>query len=109
MDKTAIIVAIIGFFAGGGFFGFLTFMIQRKDTTQKKLDAIIKTQKETELNLTRLQLLNLIQHEGSQHETMIVAQRYFQDLSGDWYMTPIFCRWLKQHSLARPAWFKGED
>ena len=102
-----IIIAVISALTGAGVLGFVQFLIQRKDKTNEKLDKILKNQDDLELTLCRLQLLNLIQHDGSQHELMIVAERYFKDLEGDWYMTPIFCRWLEAHGIDKPAWFKG--
>lgn len=107
-NTLAIIIPIISALTGAGVLGFVQFLIQRKDTTNKKLDQIIDNQNNLELTLCRLQLLNLIQHEGSQHELMMVAEKYFKDLNGDWYMTPIFCRWLEAHDIDKPAWFKGE-
>lgn len=102
-----IVIAIISALFGAGFLGFIQFLIQRKDTTQKKLDQIISENADTRLVLTRLQLLNLIQHDGSQHELMMVAEQYFRVQGGDWYMTPIFCRWLEAHNIDKPIWFNG--
>lgn len=104
-----IAIALISALSGAGVLSFIQFLIQRKDNTQKKLDSLLAKSTETELALCRLQLLNLIQHNGSQHETMMVAERYFKELDGDWYMTPIFCRWLTEHDLAKPVWFNGKD
>ena len=102
-----IAICIISAFFGAGFLGFIQFLIQRKDTTNEKLDEILSSQAELDMSLMRLQILNLIQHDGSQHELMIVARKYFQELGGDWYLTPIFCRYLEAHGLEKPNWFKG--
>lgn len=101
------IVPILSALVGAGLFSFIEFLITRKDKTSKQLEEIKAKQDEIQLSMCRLQLLNLIQHEGSQHELMLVAEKYFKDLGGDWYMTPIFCRWLDQHNIPKPAWFKG--
>lgn len=117
---TSIVLPIVTAFLGAGGMAFLQFLITRrdsrneriqnkKDEISKKLDSIMERLDKEELALTRLQLLNLIQHDGSQHECMMVAERYFKDLEGDWYMTPIFCRWLKDHGLEKPVWFSGKD
>lgn len=101
------LIPILSAVLGAGFFGFIQFLITRKDETTKQLEEMKVIQKDIQLSLCRLQLLNLIQHEGSQHELMIVAEKYFKDLEGDWYMTPIFCRWLEAHDYEKPNWFKG--
>ena len=119
-DIFTALLPIATLFLGAGFLGFIQFLITRKDNKKKadeerkdsynqKLDQIIRQNEAMELALCRLQLLNLIQHDGSQHETMMVAERYFKELDGDWYMTPIFCKWLTAHGLEKPVWFNGHE
>lgn len=100
-----VIIAIISAFCGAGFLGFVQFLIQRKDTTTKHLEELTLMQKDIQLNLCRLQLLNLIQHDGSQHEALMVAEHYFKDLHGNFYITSIFSKWLERNNIEIPEWF----
>lgn len=112
----AIVIGILGGIGGlGGVFAFAQFLINRKDEKNKELEEIKNDLKDIKEELqeaktarTRLQLLNLMQHEGSQHEMMMVAEVYFKELNGDWYMSPIFQRYLDEHGIEKPVWFKGD-
>lgn len=48
----------------------------------------------TETQITRLELLNLVQNQPENTaEIEKVARHYFQDLGGDWYATGIYSKW----------------
>lgn len=118
----AIVLAIIG---SSALASFATFMISRKDKKkesddeQKKeqqkeqqeirqeLKEIRQEQQESHMALLRIQMMNLMQHEGSYYELLIVAEEYFSK-GGDWYMTSFFNRYLEQNNLAKPEWFREE-
>ena len=35
---------------------------------------------------------------------MLVAERYFSELGGDWYLTDIFKSWLDENGIEEPVW-----
>ncbi len=55
--------------------------------------------RQTELQITRLELLNLIHNQpNNKVEIEKVARHYFLELGGDWYMTGIYSDWATTHS-----------
>ena len=92
-----ILIAILG---GGNLLLFIEFLISRHD--KKKEDEMLTIKRDG----IRTQLLVLIfMSPDDTAEILRVAERYFKDLDGDWYMTPIFYRYLKEHNVAEPEWF----
>lgn len=69
-----------------------------QDEVQKLSDKVDAQDRQTDLQLTRLELMTLIN--GNPHnvvEIEKVANHYFQDLKGDWYMSEMYSRWAKQY------------
>jgi uncharacterized protein HemX len=65
-----------------------------------KLDTIIAKVDSAEENATRSQLLTLMSdYPNNESEILKVAQYYFQDLKGDWYMTGLFTKWAESRGL----------
>lgn len=55
--------------------------------------------KRMELQITRLELLNLIHNQpANKAEIEKVARYYFIELGGDWYMTGIYSEWATKYS-----------
>lgn len=118
MEIGAIILAAVG---SAGLFNLIQFLITRKD---KKKDALADIRSDiaelkaaahiAEKDSCRTQLLLLMAYYPDQKsEIMKLAQHYFVDLNGDWYMTSLFSIWLKANNLDVPIWFdmsvkKGE-
>lgn len=90
------VVAILG----GGFFGFVQFLITRKD---KRLDSSIESLKRSQCRTEMLVMMNHYSEETM--EIMSIAQVYFHELKGDFYMTSLFAKWLKEHDIEKPIWF----
>lgn len=68
--------------------------------TNEKLDTIIEKVDSVELNSTRSQLLTLIaDYPDNESEILKVAQYYFRDLGGDWYMTGLFIEWADERGV----------
>lgn len=99
-----ILQIIIAALASSGLFSFITFLIQRKDKrTDKRLDVL-------ERDGCRTQMLIMLNHyPDDTTEIMKLAEHYFRDLKGDWYMTSIFNKWLERNKLGKPEWFNAED
>lgn len=89
-------IAIIG----GGFFGFIQFLISRKD---KRLDSSIESLKRSQCRTEMLVMMNHYSEETM--EIMRIAKVYFHELQGDFYMTSLFAKWLKEHNIEKPIWF----
>ena len=100
---TTIILTVIG---SNALFAFAQFLISRHDTRTNikgKLDRLEK-------DVLRTQLLLLILLKGEeQQEILTIAEHYFKDLHGDWYMTSIFNKWLKEKKIADPDWFDSKE
>lgn len=104
MDNTStILVAILG---SNALFAFLQFMIGRNDTKKNIKGKLVILEKD----VLRTQLLLLILLKGEeQQEILTIAEHYFKDLHGDWYMTSIFNKWLKEKDIAEPEWFDNRE
>ena len=57
---------------------------------------------------TQLLLLILMKPEEKK-EILTLAEHYFVDLKGNWYMTDVFNSWLEQEKHGKPEWFKKEN
>lgn len=58
---------------------------------------------EIRLDTTRTQLIMLMQHQPHNHDTILmVAERYFCELHGDWYCTSLFREWTKREGIDIP-------
>lgn len=100
---TTIVLAVIG---SNALFAFLQFLIGRHDT-KKNIKGKL-TVLERDVLRTQLLLLILLKGEEKQ-EILTIAEHYFKDLHGDWYMTSIFNKWLKEKTLAEPEWFDCKE
>lgn len=107
-DTTStIVLAVIG---SNALFAFLQFLIGRHDTKKNIKGKLVVLEKD--VLRTQLLLLILLKGEESQ-EILTIAEHYFakppRGLGGDWYMTSIFNKWLKEKTLAEPEWFNCEE
>ena len=98
------IVAIIGaVLASNALFGFIQFIITRKDNSFKKAMSRL------ERDVLRTQLLVMVVLKPKEtQEILTIAEHYFKDLNGDWYMTSIFNKWLLESDIAQPEWFDNK-
>ena len=105
------IVTIIGaVLASNALFGFIQYIITRKDG-KKNISGKLTT---LEKDVLRTQMLLLILLKpGEQQEIMTIAEHYFskppKGLDGNWYMTSIFHRWLLDSDIAQPDWFDNKS
>lgn len=104
---------IMGLIGGGSLAAIITSIFSLWQNRKNKQDEILdrlgkikEEQEKTEKDALRTQLLVLIAYyPGDKTEILTAAQRYFDDLRGDWYMTPIFNKWLLNNDIGRPEWF----
>lgn len=110
MNWEIIVTLIIAAFGAGGF---VQYLINRHDNKKEKNNEIMRAIDDlktafakNERHTTRLEMLQLIQHYPTNtSELMKVAQYYFGNLNGDWYMSSIFQQYLDENNLCKPAWF----
>lgn len=82
----------------------VTKALDRKDTVSQLAHRMDKNEKDN----VRLQMLFLMSnYPGNQKEIIEVAQHYFEDIGGNWYMTNMFNEWLTDNNVGQPEWFKG--
>jgi len=122
---TTIIYPLIVIALGSSALNFVTFLIQRWDKKKeakkespiqalsKKVDGIKNDldviRKESDLGDCRSQLLILMEHHPDDtFQIMQVAKHYFVDLDGDWYMSALFKKHCKEHSVLLPNWFNDD-
>lgn len=105
---------ILGILGGGNLILFVKFLIERHDkkvekAEEKEKEYIQGTLKKLEKDGLRTQLLLLILMKPEEtSEILTLAQHYFVDLKGNWYMTSIFAKWCDEHDL-EPDWFERKE
>ena len=85
--------------------------LDMKEDSNKKIEAltenidkVLKVSKETRKDTVRIQLLMMIEHQPENVDTILnIAELYFIDLKGDWYMTNVFTKWAKEHDVMVPT------
>ena len=105
----SIITIISAVIASQAVFGFIQFLITRRDTKKNVYGKLMLLEKD--VLRTQLLLLILMRPEEEQ-EIMTIAEHYFskppKGLDGNWYMTSIFNKWLSSCEIAEPDWFDND-
>ena len=104
--RDTIIVAVISAMTSGGVLAFIQFLITRNDDRQGIKSALKKLEKD---GLRTQLLLMILMKPEEKKEILTLAQHYFVDLEGNWYMTDIFKKWLKEKGHSNPDWFQTEN
>lgn len=125
MDWSELAKYVIGIILGGGVLGFIQFLINRADCKKEKekedqigqlnkrmddLENLVKKSiKESDMGDCRTQMLFMIEHSPQdKQQIMSVAEHYFKDLGGDWYMSSKFKGWAQDQTIPLPMWFKDD-
>jgi hypothetical protein len=106
VDRDLIITILVAIFASNGFFALVQFLITRHDTKKNIKDKLIRLEKD---GLRTQLLLMVLLKPNEKKEILTLAQHYFVDLKGNWYMTDIFDKWLLEKGDSRPEWFKKDE
>ena len=102
-----ILAVLSSAFGSVGLFSFVQFLVSRKDKRRDLLGKIDKKLDKLEKDGCRTQLLLMIcDYPDNVSEIMELAEHYFADLKGNWYMSSVFDEYLKGRGLAAPAWFR---
>ena len=76
---------------------------ERIESFRDAVKELVDTTKETRRDTLRIQLLMLMKDEENNIDTILkLAQTYFVELHGDWYMTSEFNKWAKKHDVDVP-------
>lgn len=89
----------------------------KTDEREKRIEALenlVGLQKSAleraEKDNCRIQMLIMMMHYQQETEQIMkLAEHYFGDLHGDWYMTGLFNKWLLENKIGKPEWFNAED
>lgn len=111
-----IIVALIGSGLISGVVSIITKLIDRKwskddkDTDiENKLSELEENTNENKKDITRVQMLLLMSdYPDDKAEILKIAELYFKDMGGNFYMDSLFSKWLKKQGMDKPSWFKGD-
>lgn len=118
-----VIVAVISAVGSGAFFAFLQYLISRRDgknewrksvderfeKVDERFDKIDERQVKGEKDDIRLQLMFLMYvRPDNKEEILQLADYYFRVLKADFYLTPLFQKWLIEHDMEIPAWFSTD-
>lgn len=81
----------------------------KKDSDDKianineNVSKLLTISEETRKDTLRIQLLMILSHQPDNIDTILkLAETYFVELHGDWYMTNEFTRWAKAHDVTVP-------
>ncbi len=105
---------LLGILGGGNLILFIKFLIERHDRKKERAEdqdaeGLKKRLTVLERDGLRTQLLLLILLKPTeQTEILRIAEHYFKNLKGNWYMTSIFNKWLEDIGVAEPDWFDTE-
>lgn len=105
---------LLGILGGGNLILFIKFLIERHDRKTERAEdqdaeGLKKRLTVLERDGLRTQLLLLILLKPTeQTEILRIAEHYFKNLKGNWYMTSIFNKWLEDIGVAEPDWFDKE-
>lgn len=111
-----IIIAIVGSGALSaliaGVFNLATSRKGKLQAIEDKLEHLETEFVKSEKDALRTQLLLMLSdYPEEKAEILRLAERYFGELKANWYLTPLFNKWLEEYAVAKPQWFnnKGGD
>lgn len=105
---------ILGLVSGGALAALITSVTailqtrkSKQDEILMRLDKIKEEQDKSEKDALRTQLLVLLaDYRDEKSEILTAAERYFSPpLCGDWFMTPLFLKWIQEKEIGKPEWF----
>ena len=105
MDYGLIITAIL---SSAGLFSLIQFLVVRHDNKKNNFTSVMKElreikdgQKNTDIRITRMELMNLIKEDPDNIDAVLqVAEYYFIELDGNAYAHAIFENLAIEHGVA---------
>ena len=106
----SIIIAIVGSGALSaliaGVFNLATSRKSKLNAIEEKLNHLETESRKSEKDALRTQLLLMLKdYPDEKAEILRLAERYFGELKANWYLTPLFNKWLEEYDVAKPEWF----
>lgn len=100
LKTTAGIISSIGVI-GSALVGLATFAINGMlSGVNDRLDDVSGQMDSIKMDTVRTQLLTLMSnYPDNTSEILKVADHYFNDMNGDWYMTQLFEQWAEAHDI----------
>lgn len=102
-----IVLAVLGSTALSSLIQFLIKRYDEKKNAKFNVKEKLATLEKDTLR-TQMLLLILMKPEEEQ-EILTIGEHYFKELKGNWYMTSIFNKWLKDTNTAEPEWFEKDE
>lgn len=79
-------------------------LVKGRDENRKNIEDLSEAVRLVRLDTTRLQLLSLIRSDAHNHDTILmVAERYFLSLGGDWIASSEFLGWAERENVKVPS------
>lgn len=108
---------LLGVLTSSAVLAFCQFLITRRDNKKNKyseiesrLDkieaALVKNEKD---NVRTQMLLVMSDYPQEEKELMTLAEHYFCDLHGNWYMTSIFKNYCARNNIPIPEWMPNKE
>lgn len=105
MDYGLITTAIL---SSAGLFSLIQFFVVRHDNKKNDFASVMKElreikdgQRNTDIRITRMELLNLIKDDPDNVDAVLqVAEYYFIELDGNAYAHAVFEKWAIEHGVA---------
>lgn len=106
----SIIIAVVGSGALSaviaGIFQLITNRKGKLQAIEEKLEHLETESKKSEKDALRTQLLLMLKDYPTETaEILRLSERYFGELKANWYLTPLFNKWLEEYKIAEPEWF----
>lgn len=100
LKTTAGIISSVGVI-GSALVGLATFAINGMlSGVNNRLDDVSGQMDSIKMDTVRTQLLTLMSnYPDNTSEILKVADHYFNDMNGDWYMTQLFEQWAEAHDI----------
>ncbi len=96
----------LAFLGNTAVWGFIQYLITRHDNRKGMLAQILKQLHKQEKDICRTQMLQLMSvYPDEKAELFRLAEYYFTQLHGNWYMTTLFRTYLKKNNIMPPIWF----
>lgn len=94
--------------SSAGVFSLIQFFVVRHDRKKedlvgirKEINKLRKAQTDTNIRVTRIELLSLIRDDPNNVDAILqVAEYYFIELDGNAYAHAVFEKWAKEHGVA---------
>lgn len=106
--RDIILLIVVPVVISGGFSSIIIFLITRHDNKNSKLNQIVTNQEEMKEHLTdvkrdllRLQILNLVQHEPKNKDTILNLYDTYTKLKGNSYISTIIEKWRLEYCITK--------